>query len=48
MVDLFAIDLGGETCYLRVGGRLEAREAFRVGSLVEIVARDRLLPVQQS
>jgi len=47
VVGLLAVDLGGEAGDLRVVRLLQALEANRIGFLVEIVARDRPLPVHQ-
>ena len=47
VVDLLAVDLGGEPRHLRVVGGLQALESDRIGLLVEMVPRDRVLPARQ-
>jgi len=47
VVDLLAVDLRGQARKLGVVGGLQLVEPDRVGLLVEVVARDRVLPARQ-
>jgi len=48
VVRLLAVDLGGESRNLGVVGLHELCQPLRVGLFVQVVARDRLLPVEQA